>query len=183
PIDEDGFAGDEGLVDGAEIAAVVRHGAVVAEDEELSLWNRGLWHGTEIYVGGGDVGLMQEMSVDVDASFVDDNAVAGDGDDALDVALCCVARVAENDDVAAGDGFPSVDELVDEDAFLIFKSRQHAGAFHFHRLVEKDDEEDRDAERDDEVTDPGANDGELCGFCEWKLRLLRLEVLGHVRLL
>src|SRR5438477_43078 len=79
----------------------------------------------------------------------------------LDVALGGIARVAENDDVAALDGLPAVDELVDEDAFLVVERGHHARAFHLHRLVEEDDDESRDRERDNQVTQPDSEYGDL----------------------
>ena len=48
-------------------------------------------------------------------------------------------------------GLQLVDELVDEDALLVLERGHHTGAFHLNRLVEKDDEECRDGERNNYV--------------------------------
>ena len=76
------------------------------------------------------------------------DVVAGNTDHALDVALRSVSRIAEDDDVAALDRLPTIHELVDEDALLVLEAGHHAGAFHLHRLVEKDNNERGDSEGD-----------------------------------
>ena len=65
-------------------------------------------------------------------------------------ALRRVARIAEHHDVAALDRLQPVDELVDENAFLVVERRHHAGAFDLYRLVQEDDDEGRDGKRDDQ---------------------------------
>ena len=82
------------------------------------------------------------------------DTVAGQRDHPLDVALFRVARIVEDHHVAAMDGRDVVDELVDEEAVVVLQARQHAGAFHAHRLVEEHDDEDGHGRRDDNVADP-----------------------------
>ena len=182
-IDEDGFAVDGFLGDGAEVAAVGRHVAMVAEDEEGVGGNGHFGVAAVVAIGGSNVGLVQLLSVDEDAALVDANAVAGDTDDALDVALGGVLRVAEDDDVAALDGFPAINELVDEDAFLVGKTGHHAGALDFHGLIDKDDDEDGDGGRYQDIAQPAQGQVTSPGrLCERWLRLNRIlgqRVSGH----
>ncbi len=109
----------------------------------------------------GDVGFAEGVVVDVDGAVVDAEVVAGEGDDALDVALGVVAGVEEDDDVAAVDGLEAIGELVDEEAVLILQAREHAGAFDADRLVEEEDDEERDGDGDEHVARPGAPAGGL----------------------
>src|SRR5208282_5365095 len=102
--------------------------------------------GTGIFVIAGNIVFIERLTIDVDLPVFNADAVAGDSNDPLDVALRSVARIAEHDDVAALDRLPAIHKLVDKDALLIFKARHHAGAFHFHRLVEKDNDKSRDGE-------------------------------------
>src|SRR5437879_7565973 len=47
-----------------------------------------------------------------------------------------------------------IHEFVDENPFLIREQRSHAGAFNFYRLVEKDDDDHGEADRNHQVTGP-----------------------------
>ena len=77
-----------------------------------------------------------------------------DRDYALDVTLRGVAGIAEDDHIAALYWLEAVDELVDENPFLILQRGHHAGAFNFDGLVKKDDEEGRDRQRNQDVAHP-----------------------------
>ena len=81
----------------------------------------------------------------------------GNADHALDVRFRGVERKPEDHHVAALDAAEAevVGELVDEDAFLIGQRRHHAGAFHFDRLVDEDNQDDRDQDREGQVAHPG----------------------------
>src|SRR5213593_3752310 len=70
PISEYGFAIDEAFVDGTEVAAVVGHGAMVAEDEEGVRGNGDFWIGAGVGVIRGDVVFFDWVAVDVDLSVV-----------------------------------------------------------------------------------------------------------------
>src|SRR5208337_110508 len=121
---------------------------MVAEDEEAIPRNHDFTIRAGVRVIAGNVVFVERLAVHVDLSVFDADAIAGNADHALDVALRSVAWIAEDDDVAALDGLPSIDKLVDEDALLVFEAGHHAGAFHLYRLVEKDDDESGDGERD-----------------------------------
>ncbi len=86
-------------------------------------------------------------------------SIARHADHALDVALRGIARIAEHHDIAALDRFQPIHKLVDEDSFLVFERRHHAGAFHFHRLIQENDDEGGDRQRDNKVTEPDAKAG------------------------
>src|SRR5437588_8368094 len=70
------------------------------------------------------------------------------------VALRGIPGIAEDDDVAALDRLPPVHELVDEDALLVVERGHHAGALHLHGLVQEDDDECRNRQRNDEIPQP-----------------------------
>lgn len=94
------------------------------------------------------------MSVDVNLSFDDADAITRHANHALDVALRRIERIVEDHDVAALDRLELVNEFVDEDALLVLEPRQHACALNAHRLIEKHDEESRETERDQKVASP-----------------------------
>ena len=54
-------------------------------------------------------------------------------------------------------GFEAINELVDENAFLVGEQRRHAGAFDFDRLIKKDDDHQRQTDSDQEVARPNAD--------------------------
>jgi hypothetical protein len=151
PVDEGGFAVDEGAGDGAEVSAVTGDVAVVAHDPEVAGGDDAFGLGALVAETGGDVGFAEGVLVDVDGAVVDAEGVAGESDDSLDVALGVVTGVEEDDDVAAVNGFEAVGELVDEEAVLVLEAWEHAGAFHADGLVEEEDDEDGDGQGDKDV--------------------------------
>jgi len=163
PVDERCFAVDEGAGDGAEVAAVAGDVAVVAHDPEVAGGDDAFGLGTLVAEAVGHVGFADGAVVDVHVAVVDADGVAGEGNDALDVALGVVAGIEEDDDVAAVDGFETIGELVDEEAILILQAREHAGAFDADGLVEEEDDEERDGDGDEDVAGPGAPAGGLGG--------------------
>ena len=68
-----------------------------------------------------------------------------------------IQRIPENHDITALNGLEAVNEFVNEDAFLVGEQRRHAGAFDFYGLIEKDDDDKREADGDEQVARPHAN--------------------------
>src|SRR5580698_6646243 len=132
---------------------------MIAEDEKTIRRNHNFVIRAGIYVVAGNVVFIKRLSVHVNLAAFDADSVPGNSNDALDVTLRRVARIAEDNDVAALNGLPAIDELVDEDAFLVFEAGHHAGAFNLHRLVEKNDDESRDRKRDQQIARPDRNHG------------------------
>src|ERR1019366_2733096 len=87
PISKNGFAVDVAFVHGTEVAAVVRHGAMVAEDEEAVRWNHNFAIGAGVGVIAGNVVFVEGLAVHEDLAVLDADAVAGNADHAFDVAL------------------------------------------------------------------------------------------------
>src|SRR6266478_5519566 len=106
---------------------------MVSEDEEAIRRNHDFAIRAGVRVIGGNIVFVERLAVHIDLPVFDADAVAGNSDDALDVALRSVARIAEDDDVAALDGLPAIDELVDEDPLLVFEPGHHASALNLHR--------------------------------------------------
>src|SRR5437879_9757174 len=119
PVAEHGFAVDKALVHGAEVAAVVGHGPVIAEHKIRIRRHHHIRQGPRIGVLGRDVSLVKRLAVHIDLSGVDADAIAGHPDHALDIALRGIVGVLEYHDVAAFDRLQAVDELIDEDALLV----------------------------------------------------------------
>src|SRR5271154_4178368 len=68
-----------------------------------------------------------------------------------------VEWIPENDDIAPLNGFEAINEFIDEDAFLVGKQRSHARAFHFHWLIEENDDDEGKANGDEKVARPNAD--------------------------
>src|SRR5687768_12713475 len=101
-----------------------------------------------------EVRLLKLLVVDEDAAAAHLNGLAGQADDALDVALGRVVGEPEDDDVAALYLRQTVvDELVDEDALAVVEPRQHRGALDLDRLRDEDEHERHDHQRKDEVAE------------------------------
>src|ERR1700677_1203630 len=141
PVAKHGFTINIALVYRTEIAAVVRHGPVIPQNEVAIRRNHRLWIRPRIGVGRRNVVFVQCFAVHIHLSAVDTDAISGYSDYAFYVALGRIARIAENDDISTGNRLQPIDEFVDEDALLVFKRRHHAGAFDFYRLVDEYDDE------------------------------------------
>src|ERR1035437_3167513 len=63
--------------------------------------------------------------------------------------------------------FRPVDELVDEEPGLVIQPRQHTGAFHAHRLVKKNNDEDGNDDGNQYVAHPELK---ATGFTGWRVR-------------
>src|SRR5271166_1154201 len=105
-------------------------------------------------VGGRNVIFIESFAVDIDLATIDADAISGDANYALDVALRGITRIAKHDYVAARNRLQAVDELVDEDALLVGERGHHAGAFDLHWLVNEYDDECRDRERENQIAKP-----------------------------
>src|SRR5271170_2743042 len=117
PIDENSFTCDQPSVHCAEVTTVTGHRAMVAHHKEFIGWNFDLGHGFLIGILRRYIDFMLRASIDVDHAFVDADFIAPNGDDALYVALGHVTRIAEDHHIPALNGFPAIDEFVDEEPF------------------------------------------------------------------
>src|SRR6266567_2630731 len=132
---------------------------MVAEYEETMGRDRHLRIRPRICIRRRNVVLVQRLIVHVDLAAINADAVARHPDHALDVALGGIARIAEDHNIPTLDRFQPVYKLVDEDSFLVVERGHHAGSLNFHRLVEEDDDESRDRQRNDEIAHPDADPG------------------------
>src|ERR1044071_9972545 len=98
--------------------------------------------GPGIQVIGGYVWFGDRCIVHIHVPIRYADAIARQSDHPLDEALACVAWVLEHHNISALDAFEPVDQLVDENALLVFQAWLHAAALHLHRLVEKQDDKE-----------------------------------------
>src|SRR5581483_157719 len=119
PVGENGLAVDVFLADGAELAAVIGHRAVIAQNPVGPLGNGDGGHGASVEKIPRLVIFVQLEPVHVHASMLDPDHVTGHSDDAFDIALRRIPRVAEDHHVTAFDRLELVDEFIDEDALLV----------------------------------------------------------------
>src|SRR5450432_3333626 len=152
PVAEHSLAHDKLLRDGAEVAAVAGHITVVAHHKERALRDGEFRNRAPVGVLLGNVVLREGLAVD------DMDAVTGDADYALDVALGCVLGIAKDDDVAARNGLETVDEAVDENSLLVFEAGQHAGTFDFDWLIKENDYESGSEKGDHQIAQPHADE-------------------------
>ena len=101
-----------------------------------------------------DVTLFNELSVDVNLAFANRNNVAWHTQYPLDERFARVLRIPENNDVATVDLLKVVDELVDEDPFLIQQLRLHTRAFNLHWLVQEDHHQEGNHDSQQDVFQP-----------------------------
>src|SRR5947209_17385608 len=110
--------------------------------------------GAIVEVFTGDISFFQRTAVHVYLPLDNMHTVPRQADYTLDIALRRIEGVMEDNDVATLDRLQLVDELVDEDAFLILQAGEHARAFHANRLIKKDDKERRETQSKKKVATP-----------------------------
>jgi|SRR5579883_1123062 len=106
---------------------------------------------------GKNVRLADLVAVHENGSIDDFDHIAGDADHTLDVRLARVERKVKYDKITAGDGVGTkfVLVFVDEDALLVRETGHHAGAFHFHWLIDEDDQDNCENHRGANVAQEG----------------------------
>src|SRR5438270_10280067 len=164
PVAEDGLAIDIAAHHRADLAAVIRHGTMVAKHKIRIVGDNGLRKRTGVQVIRRNVRLGQQHAVHVNMSVSDKNAVAGQADHALNEALARVAGIMEDNDVTARDAFKAVDQLVDEDPLLVFQSGLHAAAFHLDRLIDKQNDEKSNENGEEQVAHPRTQGAQAGGL-------------------
>src|SRR5215468_1371866 len=92
PVTEDGLAVDVVLFHRAEVTAVVRHAAMVAQHEVAVRRHDDFRVGALVGINRWHVVFLNELAIDVDLPGVNADLVSGHADHALDVALGGVAR-------------------------------------------------------------------------------------------
>src|SRR5215831_3422146 len=104
PITKHSLAINEALIHGTEVAAVVRHRAVIPEHIIRIRGHRYFRKGSGIRVFGGNVTLIKSPAIHIDLPAINADAISGHANYALDVALRRIVRIAKNDNVATLDG-------------------------------------------------------------------------------
>src|SRR5579859_2142687 len=156
PISEDGFAVNEAAHHGANLAAVIRHRTMITQDEIGIVRDHRVRVGLCVLVVRRDIRLQQLLAVYKNAPEVDPDPVAGQPDHALDEAFLRVARIMKYHDVTALNTLKMVDQLVNEDSFLVLQPRLHASALDLDWLINKQNDEQRDQNGKKQVAHPRA---------------------------
>src|SRR5579859_382060 len=154
PVGKHGAAIDESALDGTEHARVVGADAVVAHNEITIPGDANRSEVAQVFILRGYVRFLNGAAIHVNNALADFDFLAGQTDDSFDEGFRAVQGIPENDDVAALDGLEAVDKLVDEDTLLVRKKRGHAGAFHFHGLIKKNDDDQGEPNGDEKVASP-----------------------------
>src|SRR5262249_2600405 len=157
PIHEYSLAVDEASVHHAPGAAVVGRTAVIAKHIVSVRGHVYFRVGVMIAVLLWNIIFVQPLPIHDDHAVVDDHLVSGQPNDALDVRFGLIQRKPENHHVAALDvSYPeTVGKLIDEDPLLVGQGGHHARAFHFHRLVDEDNEDNGKQDRNGGIAQPG----------------------------
>src|SRR5690242_16017644 len=114
---------------------------MISEDEVGAGWNYSQRIGPRVSIFRRNVILTKRLAVDIDVPVRDTHLVPGNSNHALDKALARIPRIAKHHNVSSLDAFPPINQFVDKDALLVFKAGLHAAAFHFHRLIDEQDDE------------------------------------------
>ena len=134
---------------------------MIAEHVVMVVLHNGRGITLVINVFRGQIWLFEAPAINVNASIADADAVSGQAYDAFDIGLARIQGIPENNDVATLDRLKAVHEFVDEDALVILETRHHAGAFYLDRLVEKNDDDKGQQNRQNQVAQPEARLEEL----------------------
>ena len=146
PIDENGFAVDVFPGDGPPGSGIIRSAAMIAHHVVFACFYAEARSTDAIQEFLGNIRFFDPGSIEKHCAFYHFYPVARDADDAFYVGLGGVARVEKDNHVAAVDlrDAEAVGKLVDEDPFLIDQGGHHGCALDLDRLIEEEDDRDRD---------------------------------------
>src|SRR6185437_9052562 len=159
PISKNGATINEFAGHGAKHTRVVGTDSVIAHYKVAVPGNPDRAKVAQVLVLSGHVGLVDGVAIDVDDALANLDFLAGQTDDPFYERLRAVERIPENDDVAPLDGLEAINKFVDEDALLIGEQRSHARAFHFYRLIQESNDDEREADGDEQIARPNTNLG------------------------
>ena len=157
PIGKHRAAIDEPAGDGAEYTRIIRADAVIAHYKITFAWHAHRSEIAQILVLCRHVRLRERGAIHIYDSLANLDDLTGQADHALDKRFCAIQGIPEDDHVAALDGLEAINKLVDEDALLVGEQRRHAGTFDFHGLIEKDNDDQGQADGDQQVAGPNTN--------------------------
>src|SRR5579859_964110 len=110
------------------------------------------------------------MAIDVDDALANFHLLSRQTNDPFDERFRAVERIPKDDDVAPLNGLEAINKFVDKDALLIGEQRSHARAFHFHRLIQENNDDKREADGDEKITRPDTNLGSQRMGGRWRRR-------------
>lgn len=142
---------------------------MVAHHPKITLWNGLFRNGATVLIALGHVWLIDALAIHIDSTVGDFQIIAGERNDALDVALRWIARVVEYHHIAPMNLFEPVDKLVDEEAIVVVQARLHAGALDPYRLVDASDDERGNPYGHCQVAQPGLEVRAECGLLLFEL--------------
>src|SRR5713101_1492862 len=154
PIGKHGAPVDKPAGHRAEHAGIVGTDAVIAHDKIVVGRHTLGAEVAQVLILRRNIGLGERCAIDVDNSLANLHDFAGQADHALNERFAAVQRIPEDHYIAALDGLEAIDKFIDEDALLVGEQRRHAGTFDFYRLVEKNDDDQREADGDEQVARP-----------------------------
>src|SRR5580658_9463808 len=157
PISENGATINKFAGHRTEDARIIRADAMVAHHKVTVFGDAKRAEVAHVFVLRGDVRLIDGVAVDVDDALPNFDAFARQSDDALDKRFRMVERIPENDDIAPLDGFEPIDKFIDKDALLVGEQRSHAGTFDFYRLIEENNDDERQADGDKQIARPNTD--------------------------
>src|SRR5262249_7102885 len=104
-----------------------------------------------------DVGLVEDLIVHVNLAAPNFHNVARHAYYPFDIRLRGIQPVPETEVFFPRNPLYTIYILVEEDPLLIDQLRQHAGAFHFYGLIQKNYNQDRRADGEEDIAGPTAN--------------------------
>src|SRR6185312_7533966 len=129
-------------------AAIARRAPVIAKNKIFVLRNSLRRDGDLVAIRRRHIGFFQRPAIQDYCALIDRDNIARNADNALDVRLRCVTRKPKDDGIPAMNlAAEFIAELINEQPFLIVKAWHHAGSFHTHRAIKKQDDKHGDEHR------------------------------------
>src|ERR1019366_6067537 len=154
PIGEHGLAINKIARHRPENPRIIRACAMIPHHEVLACRNSCGRQSAKIRGLRRNVRFRQELAIEIHLAFTDLHDVFRQSHDALDERLRAVQRIPKEDHIAPLHHLKPVDDLVDENSFLIGNQGGHAGSFYLHWLVEENNDDYGETQRNDEIAPP-----------------------------
>src|ERR1700684_2756109 len=156
PISKYSFAVNVRPANRSKDSRIVRTIAMVAHHKIIFSRNRNRAITRTIQITWRNINFLLLFAVHIQAPTAQLDRFPRQTNYSLDKRLRLIKGIPEHDHVAPLNRLEPVHKFVDKNALLIAQQRRHAGAFHFHRLVEENYDYQRKAQRHSQIARPAA---------------------------
>src|SRR5579859_3284356 len=110
-----------------------------------------------VHIRRWDIRFLERLAIHVDAAIANAHRFSRQPHHSFNIRFCWIQWIPEHHDVSALYGLKAIQKFINEDSFMIGKTRHHACAFHLHGLIKEDDHDEGKEKGKNQVSKPIAS--------------------------